>query len=411
MARQFDVPVYYRSPIISKVKDARRVTDPRKKDLSPTVMDFGPMRVKIARHFGFCYGVENAIEIAYRALEENEGKRLFLLSEMIHNPRVNDDLQEKGVRFLRTTSGEQLIPFDELREEDVVIIPAFGASVEVEEILRRRGVDTVSYDTTCPFVEKVWKKSAQIGKKDYSIVVHGKRYHEETRATFSRAKKSAPVVVVRDMDEAEELARVIRGDVGIDYFYERFVDRYSEDFDPERDLQRIGVVNQTTMLATETAAIASLLRDAMIARYGADEIDEHFADTSDTLCYATNENQSATQALIDSGGHVGIIVGGYNSSNTSHLVELCEEAMPTYFISDAAEMTSPGHIRHFNIHTHEIEETDDWLPDDRPLDIVLTAGASCPDALLDEVVVKLLDWFPGARSIEDVVRDFELHPS
>src|SRR5690625_917111 len=165
------------------------------------------------------------------------------------------------------------------------------------------------------------------------------------------------------------------------------------------------------MLATETAAIASLLRDAMIARYGADEIDEHFADTSDTLCYATNENQSATQALIDSGGHVGIIVGGYNSSNTSHLVELCEEAMPTYFISDAAEMTSPGHIRHFNIHTHEIEETDDWLPDDRPLDIVLTAGASCPDAQHDEVMVTLLESFPGARSIEDVARDFALQPT
>ncbi|MFW5973270.1 MAG: 4-hydroxy-3-methylbut-2-enyl diphosphate reductase, partial [Bacteroidota bacterium] len=168
MARQFDVPVFYRSPIISQVKERRRITDPRKKDLTPTILDFGPFRIKIARHFGFCYGVENAIEIAYRALEENPGKRLFLLSEMIHNPHVNRDLQERGIRFLRTTTGEELIPLGELTPEDVVIIPAFGASVEIEAQLRELGIDTVRYDTTCPFVEKVWKKSDQIGRRNYT---------------------------------------------------------------------------------------------------------------------------------------------------------------------------------------------------------------------------------------------------
>jgi len=290
---RFDVPVFYRSPIISTVKDARKALDPRKKNLSPSVIDFGPVRFKIARHFGFCYGVENAIEIAYKALDDNPDKRVFLLSEMIHNPHVNDDLQERGVKFLRTTSGEQLIPFEELRPDDVVIIPAFGTTLEVEETLNDLGVDT-----------KVWRKSKQIGDDDYSIVVHGKRYHEETRATFSHAKEEGPVVVIRNMDEAEDLARVIRGDEGSDFFYERFDDKYSEGFDPDVDLQRLGVVNQTTMLATETQAIANLLREAVIDRYGEDTVSEHFADTSDTLCYATNENQDATLRLIEDGADV-----------------------------------------------------------------------------------------------------------
>ncbi len=425
MARQFNVPDFYQSPVVSTVKEARRITDPRKKELSPSVLDFGPVRFKIARHFGFCYGVENAIEIAYRALEENAGKRIFLLSEMIHNPHVNDDLQRRGIRFLRTTSGEQLIPLDEVKPDDVVIIPAFGASLEVEEELEARGVDTVSYDTTCPFVEKVWKKSDQIGAKKYTIIVHGKRHHEETRATFSHAKRSAPVVVVRDLEEAADLARVIRGERDAAYFYERFDDRYSEGFDPSRDLRRIGVVNQTTMLASETQAIADLLREAMRERYGAADaghsvedaeavstldaadIAEHFADTSDTLCYATNENQNATISLIDDGGDLGIVVGGYNSSNTGHLVDLCSDVMPTYFVRDADEILSPARIRHFDIHQKTVRETSGWLPDTRPVDIILTAGASCPDALLDEVLRKVAGFFDGTRSIEEVLAPFQ----
>ena len=405
--RQFDVPVFYASPIISRIKEARRVMDPRKRDLSPSILDFGPVRFKIARHFGFCYGVENAIEIAYRALEENPGRRIFLVSEMIHNPRVNDDLQQRGIRFLRTTNGEQLIPFEELTAEDVVIIPAFGATLEVEARLVERGAEpSYRYDTTCPFVEKVWKKSAQIGRQRFTVVVHGKRYHEETRATFSHAKEDAPVVVIRDLEEAEDLARVIRGEKDAAWFYERFADRYSDGFDPDRDLERIGVVNQTTMLATETQAISRLLRDAMIARYGEASLTDHFADTSDTLCYATNENQNATLALIEDGGDLALVVGGYNSSNTSHLVELCSEAMPTYFIRDADELLSPNRLRHFNFETKEVLETEGWMPQSRPLDIVLTAGASCPDALLDEVIREIVSWFPDARSEEEVAASF-----
>ncbi|MBO6573786.1 MAG: 4-hydroxy-3-methylbut-2-enyl diphosphate reductase [Rhodothermales bacterium] len=402
MARSFDVPEFYRSPIVSAVKQARRLADPRKRDLAPSVLDFGPVRIKLARHFGFCYGVENAIEIAYRALSENPGKRIFLLSEMIHNPHVNDDLRSRGIEFLRSTTGEQLIPFDTLGSQDVVIIPAFGASLEVKAALEARGVDLASYDTTCPFVEKVWKRSSQIGRKDYSIVVHGKRYHEETRATFSHAKESAPVVVVRDLKEAQTLAEFVLGERDPATFSEVFPERYSEGFDPQQDLRRIGVVNQTTMLATETAAIAALLRDAMIRRYGEAALADHFADTSDTLCYATNENQDATKALIADGADVAVVVGGFNSSNTSHLVELCEQRMPTYFVGDA-DALDRDRIRHFDYPAKQHLETADWLPDKRPLDVLVTAGASCPDVLIDGIIRKIVGWYPDSVTTEEAL--------
>ena len=411
MPREFDVPIFYRSPIISVVKKARRVMDPRKRDLSPSVLDFGPVRFKIARHFGFCYGVENAIEIAYRALEENPDKRVFLLSEMIHNPHVNGDLRRRGVQFLCDTSGKQHIPFDVLTPDDVVIVPAFGTTLEIQAELNRYGIEPYAYNTTCPFVEKVWKKSREIGLQDYTVVVHGKRYHEETRATFSHAKAEAPVVVVRDLAEAKTLAKVICGEALREFFFESFADRYSLGFDPDLDLQRIGVVNQTTMLATETQAIADLLRGAMADRYGAEHIDDRFADTKDTLCYATKENQDATMALIEDGGDLAVVVGGYNSSNTSHLVELCEQQIPTYFIRDAEEMTSPTRIRHLDIHTKNLRQTDNWLSmthlDGSPVDIVLTAGASCPDALLDEVLRKVVSWFPDTRATNAVLAPYQ----
>lgn len=408
--RQFNVPDFYKSTIISTVKQARRVTDPRKKDLEPSILDFGPVRFVIPRHFGFCYGVENAIEIAYRALEEHPDKaaeqRIFLLSEMIHNPQVNEDLQSRGIRFLRTTNGEQLIPFEELKPDDIVIIPAFGTTIEITRILERIGVSTESYNTTCPFVEKVWKRSEQIGKKDFTIIVHGKRYHEETRATFSHARTDAPVVIVRDMQEAQKLAKVIRGEEGADYFFREFADRYSAGFNPETDFQRIGVVNQTTMLATETQAIADMLKETVRQRYGDDVLKEHFADTSDTLCYATRENQDATYMLIEQGADVAIVVGGFNSSNTSHLVELCEEHVPTFFV-DSASRLKPASVEHFDIHERQIKTVEDWFPDlDRPIDIILTAGASCPDALLDGVVRRILSWFPEARDPEEVIQPY-----
>ena len=410
MPRTFNIPRFYESPIISTVKASRRSIDTRKRDLSPSVLDFGPVRFKIARHFGFCYGVENAVEIAYRALEENPNKRIFLLSEIIHNPRVNENLRQNGVQFLSDTEGNPLLPFDVLVPEDVVIVPAFGTTLEVEKELNARGVTLSSYNTTCPFVEKVWKRSQEIGKQHYTVVVHGKRYHEETRATFSHAQAEAPVVVVRDLAEAEELAKVIRDEADADFFFEKFEDRYTEGFHPNTHLKRIGVVNQTTMLATETQAIADLLRQAIIARYGEENLTDHFADTKDTLCYATKENQDATLSLIAEGGDVAVVVGGYNSSNTSHLVELCEHKLPTYFVRDAEELLSPKRIRHLSLETKQVQITDDWLPTEHlngnPIDIVLTAGASCPDILLDEVLRKIVGWFPDTRPVDEVLVPF-----
>lgn len=406
MARQFDVPAFYRSPVVSRVKEVRRLQDPRKKDLSPSVLDFGSVRFKLARHFGFCYGVENAIEIAYRALKEHPDQRIFLLSEMIHNSHVNADLLSRGIQFLRTTNGEQLIPFDTLTSDDIVIIPAFGATLEVTSELERLGVDVQAYNTTCPFVEKVWKRSAQIGAQDYTVVVHGKRYHEETRATVSHAQSVTHVMVVRDLDEARDLARYIRGDADRAFFDARFGDRTSPGFDPEKHLGRIGVVNQTTMLATETSEIAALLRQAMVDRFGPDDLPAHFADTADTLCYATNENQDATRALIADGADVAIIVGGSNSSNTSHLVELCEEEMPTFFVSDASCIESASRIRHFDIHAHEHVDVENWLPSTRPLSVLLTAGASCPDSLLDDVIHRVNELVGAEQTVEQAMAPF-----
>ena len=409
MPRTFKLPHFYQSPVISVVKQARRRDDARKRDLSPSVLDFGPVRFKIARHFGFCYGVENAVEIAYQALEENPDKRIFLLSEIIHNPRVNENLRHRGVQFLSDTAGKPLLPFDVLTPADVVIVPAFGTTLEVEAALNARGVKLSAYNTTCPFVEKVWKRSQDIGRQDYTVVVHGKRYHEETRATFSHAQAEAPVVVVRDIDEARKLARVIRGEADAGFFFHHFADRYSSGFQPAHHLQRIGVVNQTTMLATETQAIADVLRDAIVARYGQARLTEHFADTKDTLCYATKENQDATLALIAEGGDVAVVVGGYNSSNTSHLVELCAQKLPTYFIRDAAELLSAKRIRHLVLETKAVQVTENWLPRcENVIDIVLTAGASCPDVLLDEVLRKIVGWFPETRAIEAVLAPYLL---
>ena len=369
MPRTFKLPHFYHSPIISVVKQARREIDARKRDLSPSVLDFGPVRFKIARHFGFCYGVENAIEIAYQALAENPNKRIFLLSEMIHNPRVNENLRQRGVRFLMDTAGTSLIPFDVLTPDDVVIVPAFGTTLEIERSLKERGVILTSYNTTCPFVEKVWRRSEEIGKQAYTVVIHGKHYHEETRATFSHAQAGAPVVVVRDIVEAQNLAKVISGEADARFFFEKFRDRFSEGFDPDVHLKRIGVVNQTTMLATETEEIANLLRDTIKKTYGEAQLSDHFADTRDTLCYATKENQDATLALIADGGDVAVVVGGYNSSNTSHLVALCQQHLPTYFIRDASELLNPKCIRHLKIrnqtgtHHRGLAFSDEW---DRP---------------------------------------------
>lgn len=406
--KKFDIPIYYRSPVISVVKNARKITDPRKKDYSPSVLDFGPVRFLIARHFGFCYGVENAIEIAYKSLEENPNKRIFLLSEMIHNPSVNEDLSNRGVRFIREHNGKQIIEWNKLISDDIVIVPAFGTTLEIQNILKERGIDPYQYDTTCPFVEKVWNRAESLGNKGYTIVVHGKSSHEETIATFSHSRKNSPTIIVRDVEETKVLCEFISGKADLNDFHKFFEGKYSEDFNPQSDLSKIGVVNQTTMLATETQAIADMIKKAMLERYGTENLKEHYADTSDTLCYATYDNQRATLGLIESNADFAIVVGGYNSSNTSHIVELCEEKLPVYFISGADKIISSNEILHFDIHTNTNKSKYNWLlkNSSEPLKIILTSGASCPDAILDEVLQKIVSYFPGAKNIEEVLAPF-----
>ncbi len=389
--KQFTIPFTYRSSLISAIKQRRKQEDKMKKDFSPTLLDLGPVQIYLARHFGFCYGVENAIEIAFRTVDENPGKRIFLLSEMIHNPQVNADLLQRGVKFLHDTKGNELVSLDEVTGEDIVIIPAFGTTLAMENILIQKGIATHQYNTTCPFVEKVWNRSEQIAKNNYSVIVHGKPSHEETRATFSHASANTPSVVVNDMQEAENLAKFITGEKSPSQFYEEFKGRYSDNFDVSTDLQKIGVVNQTTMLASDTQAISDFLKSVMVAHYklDANNAEERFADTKDTLCYATNDNQSAVVGLLEQPADLAIVVGGYNSSNTSHLVELCEEKLATYFINDASKIISGESILHFDMHLGVERETQHYLPLHKPARILITSGASCPDAVVEKVIEKI----------------------
>jgi len=393
--KTFNVPVIYRSPLISAIKNQRKQQDRMKKDYTPTELDFGPIRILLARHFGFCYGVENAIEIAFKTVDENPGKRIFLLSEMIHNPHVNNDLLGRGVQFIMDTSGKQLVPWENLQHDDIVIIPAFGTTLETEQQLASLGIEPLKYNTTCPFVERVWNKAEQIGKKNYTVIVHGKPKHEETRATFSHSQAGTPTVVVKDIKEAALLAEFINGQRKPDEFYDLFKGQYSPGFDAAADLQRVGVVNQTTMLATETQAIADYIRQVMMATFGLTEatVGERFADTRDTLCYATNDNQTAVTGMLLEPADLAIVVGGYNSSNTSHLVELCEEKLPTYFISSPEHILSGSAINHWDFHHKREINSNSFLPEKDQITILLTSGASCPDALVEGVIRRLLSFY------------------
>ena len=406
--KQFTIPFTYRSPLIAAIKEKRKQEDKMKKDFSPTLLDFGSVQIYLARHFGFCYGVENAIEIAFKTIDENPGKRIFLLSEMIHNPKVNADLAERGIIFLQDTHGKQVIPFEELNEQDIVIIPAFGTTLDIEKKLRDIGISIEKYNTTCPFVEKVWNRSEQIAKQHYTVVVHGKPSHEETRATFSHAAANTATVVVNDMEDAIRLSKYITGEKPIIEFYSEFKERYSENFDAEKDLQRIGVVNQTTMLASDTQAIADFLKTVMMATYDLTQAnaEERFAETRDTLCYATNDNQSAVYGLLREPADFAIVVGGYNSSNTSHLVELCEQKLPTYFINDADKIISDLEIKHFDFHHKQELITPGYLQKKDTVKILITSGASCPDALVEEVIKKIAAFFEPSTTVENVVAAF-----
>ena len=405
--KSFEVPSFYRSSIIGTIKEKRKNIDQKKKDFSPSLINFGPIQFHLARHFGFCYGVENAIEISYKAIEENPGKNIYLLSQMIHNPIVNDDLLSKGLKFIMDTEGNQLIEWDKITSDDVVITPAFGTTVEIKKQLEEKNITLEKYDTTCPFVTRVWKKAHSIGENDFTIIIHGKHKHEETKATFSHSYQNAPSLIIKDIDEAKLLVDFIEGKKSEQDFYRFFEGKYSQGFDFKNDLKKMGVVNQTTMLASETQEISNFLKEFIINKHGVENYKEFFADTRDTLCYATNENQKATYGLLEVPADIAIVVGGYNSSNTSHLVELCEKKLPTYFIKSEKEIISKDLIRHFDYKNQKLLETNNFLPlKSENVKIILTSGASCPDSEVDKVLKKLLTFYDNVRPIKEVIEEF-----
>ena len=389
--KRFDVPAQYKSGIIGEIKEKRRLADRMKKDFSPSVLEFDKVDFVLARHFGFCFGVENAVEKVYAVLDQYPEKNIYLLSQMIHNPNVNADLQERGIKFIMDTNGTQLITWDTITSDDIVLIPAFGTTLEIEAILKSKNITGKAFDTTCPFVEKVWNRSEKLGEDDYTIIVHGKASHEETRATFSHSSANGKTIIVKNMDEAKLLAKFIDKQLPEKDFYTFFEGKYSEGFNPFEDLQKVGVVNQTTMLASETHAISQYFKDKMTEIHGEENIKNHFADTRDTLCYATNDNQSATLELMKEEGDFAVIVGGYNSSNTMHLVELLEQKFDSFFVQNATRIESKTCINHFDIHEN-VEKTTDFISkfEDKKLRVIITCGASCPDSVLNEVIEKIV---------------------
>ena len=389
--KKFEIPEIYKASIIGEIKEKRKSEDRMKKDFTPSILTFDGVEFVLARHFGFCYGVENAVEKVYKVLDEFPEKNIYLLSQMIHNPTVNEDLLDRGIRFIMDTKGTQLISWDEITAEDIVLIPAFGTTLEIEAILKEKGIVSKDYDTTCPFVEKVWNRSEKLGEKEYTIIIHGKAAHEETRATFSHSSENGKSVIVKDIKEAKLLAQFIDKQLPAKDFYSFFEGKYSPGFDPYTDLNKVGVVNQTTMLASETHEISQYFKDKMIELFGEENLSERFADTRDTLCYATNDNQKATLELMKEEGDFAVVVGGYNSSNTLHLVELLEQKFNTFFVQNADKIVGKSCINHFDIHTKKENSTDFFGKFNKEkLRIIVTCGASCPDSVLNQVIEKIV---------------------
>jgi len=348
----------------------------------------GEMTLKLAREFGFCYGVDRAVEYAYETREKFPDRRIFLSGEIIHNPEVNGRLEGLGIRIL-PEDRDPATRYAEIAAEDVVILPAFGVPVGEMEFLRGRGC--VLVDTTCGSVLNVWKNVHQYGRDGFTAVIHGKHYHEETKATASQAltHDGGHYLCVRDQEEAEIVCGFIRGTVSADAILERLGHAASPGFDPTRDLERVGLANQTTMLMSESLEIQEMLRQAMRDRHGEEGLRTRFR-AFDTICSATQDRQDAVQRLLEEGGlDVMVVIGGYNSSNTQALARICAERLPTYHISGADQLQGTS-IRHrpVGIHGHETESSD-WLPAGK-VTVGLTAGASTPNNVVGEVVEKTL---------------------
>jgi len=353
---------------------------------SGSVLVAGNTVVRLAKQFGFCYGVERAIDLAYAARKVFPDARLFLIGEIIHNPEVNAQIAALGIRNLLDQQGRPHV--EDLGPEDVVIVPAFGATVPLVEEIRRHGCRIV--DTTCGDVMSVWKRVRQNASEQVTSIIHGKASHEETRATASRAlgKGDGHYLIVLDLRETALVRDFLLGSCGRKEFLQAFQGRFSEGFDPDLHLVRIGVANQTTMLREETEAVQDMLREAVVARDGNDANFRLF----DTICGATQERQNALKELLRGTLDLLLVVGGYNSSNTTHLAEIGEQKVPTWFVRNQECLVAPGEIRHFDLHAREeITTLEAWLPaGDVPVTIGITAGASCPNNLIEEVILRVL---------------------
>lgn len=399
---------------------------------APVTLDFGAVRYVIPSHFGFCLGVKNAIERAYETLAENPGRRVFMLSELIHNPFVNEDLLRRGLRYLQTDKG---VPYttagrpatgaegeralwDTLTPDDIVIIPAFGATDDDKRRLVRKGIAVCQYDATCMLVEKVWKAARSYGREGYTVVIHGKHEHEETKATFSNTRRHAPAVIVRNVEEAQQLGAIIASDDPAvrRRFYEVFAGRHTPGFDVMRHLDRVAVVNQTTLLMNETLAIIEHLRAVYRARYGDDER-VGGNGRRDTLCYATQVNQDALARALAEPLDVALVIGGKNSSNTYQLFRLCEQKLGerAFFIQSEASIHSLESVDHYvylGSGSGRIEPRILWPAgetDGAPKRVLITGGASCPDGIIQQVISRINSFFPASRlrPVTDVLRDLE----
>ena len=347
----------------------------------------GDVTIRLAKEFGFCYGVERAVEYAYQARKKFPDRTIFLAGEIIHNPHVNSKLQAMGIIFLMPKEGR--IDFSGVKAEDVVILPAFGVTITDFEILRKIGC--VMVDTTCGSVLNVWKRVESYARDGFTSLIHGKYYHEETRATASQAEKyeGRHYFIVRNMEEAQLVCDFIEGTLSAQALMSRFSRAASPSFDPARDLRRIGVANQTTMLARESLAIGELVGQALARAYGDDYARENFR-TFDTICSATQERQDAVVDLLKEPLDVMVVIGGYNSSNTMSLAALCAETVKTFHVEDAEDIDPfTGVIRHLPLGSKEEVELSGWLSDTGPVRIGVTAGASTPNNKIGEAVGRI----------------------
>jgi len=349
----------------------------------------GLLTIKLAKEFGFCYGVERAIDLAYAARKVFPApKPIYLLGEIIHNPEVNDQIRNMGIRTLLPKPSEEEL--SRLNSGDVVIIPAFGTEVSTRKRIEQKGCEMV--DTTCGDVMSVWKRVRQYSKEAVTSIIHGKAKHEETKATTSQATAygtGGHYLVVYDLAETDYVCNYILNGGNKQEFLEKFKGAYSPGFDPDVHLQAVGVANQTTMLRGETEEVQRRIRTAMEQKHGPENLPGHFR-FFDTICGATQERQDALEKMLKEPMNLLIVVGGYNSSNTSHLAEMGEKVLPTYFIKNAAKMVSDKLIIHYDLHKQQEVETGDWLPPGK-ITVGITAGASSPNNLIEDAIRRLFD--------------------